>query len=81
MRRACSASERHAQLLECFRVLVIAVDVLQKLDQFGEGRRVKAAVLREAVFGSVAKLIEGPSGFRYSDHRDGEIAALNHFLQ
>ena len=38
-------AEQFAQRREGGRIVVIAVDVLQQLDQFGEGSRIEAAVL------------------------------------
>ncbi len=71
-----------AQLFESFGVLVIAVDVLEQADEFGEGGFVdSAAELLDAVAGAFAKLLESPAGFSDADDRNVQIAALDHGLQ
>ena len=71
-----------AQRGECRQVRVVAIDVTQKRKELRERRLVDAAsVLFEAVAGTSAKLIEVPALLRHGDHRDVQMAALQHRLQ
>ena len=74
-------AEQFAQRREGGRIVVIAVDVLQELDQFGEGGRIEAAVLGQAVLGAGAELLERPAGFGDADHGHVKISAQDHLLQ
>src|SRR5262249_3494490 len=62
-------------------IVVVAVDVSQQADQFGEGLRVEASVFSEAVLGASAELVQRPARFGDADDGDVEITAPDHFLQ
>ena len=54
-------AEQFAQRREGGRIVVVAVDVLQELDQLGEGRGIEAAMLRQAVLGARRGVARGSS--------------------
>ena len=63
-------SERLLQRLECLRVVIIAVDIVQELDQTREASVAEAPVMLKAVLGARAKLFEIPARFGDADDRD-----------
>src|SRR6185312_3219168 len=81
VRWASCAVKFAAKGREGSRVLVVAVNVAQRADQFFEGRRIDSAVLLQTVFCARAKLVEVPSGLGYADDRHVEMSAFRHRLQ
>ena len=81
VRRPLGRAELPAERLEGRGVRVVAVDVAQQARELLEGRRVEPAVLLEAVAGAGLELFEIPAGLGDPDHRNVEVAALQHRLQ
>src|ERR1700690_835928 len=69
MQRPLGAAERLLQLLESLRIVVIAVDISQKRQKLIKLRRVGAAVLLDAVLGSVPQLFDCPARLGDTDNR------------
>src|SRR5262249_35538814 len=67
--------------LERGRGLVVAVDVPKQPAKPVERRRVESSVLLEAVLGTGLEPFEVPAGLGHADHRDVEVATLDHRLQ
>src|SRR5271157_1004680 len=69
VQRPLRRSHRLFQELKRRRVVVVAVDIVEELQQFGEGRLVVASLMLEAVPGAVAQLLESPAGLGDADDR------------
>ena len=75
VQRALRAGEVLLDLLERAGVVVVAVDVLELLDELREGRLVEAAVLRDARARALDELLARPAGLRDADDRHVEPPA------
>ena len=81
VRRALGRPSSLRDGLERGRIVVVAVHVAQQARQLGEGRRVEAAVLLDAVLRPRLELVQGPARLGHADHRRLQVAAADHRLQ
>src|SRR5262249_17781138 len=81
MRGKVCSLEFSTQRREGFRILIIAINVVQQADQFLEGSGVDATVLLKTVMSPGAELIEVPPRFGNSNDRYVEMSSLHHRLQ
>src|SRR6267378_7675078 len=79
--RMLSFTEFFAERIERGAVPVVARDVFQQSAQFVKRGRIKPAVLLHTVFSAGTQLVEAPSRFRHTDHRNVQMAAPDHRLQ
>ncbi len=81
MRRRLRGAEFLAERIKGCGVFVIPVYITQQCAHLVERRTVDTAVLLEAVLCARPKLVEVPAGLSDTDHRNIEIAPLQHRLQ
>ena len=81
MQRMLSGTELLAQFGEGLGITIVAINVLQSGDQFREAYRIQAAIVFNAVFCPLLKLLQLPSGFGHSDYRDFQLSVYGEFLQ
>src|SRR4029453_4799497 len=79
--RTLSLTEFSAERIESGAVPIVTGDVFQQTAQFRKRGRIKPAVLLHTVFGSRTQLLKAPCLPGHTDHRNVQMAALDHRLQ
>src|SRR5271165_1680661 len=81
MQRPPGGPQRLLERLEGLRVVIVAIDIIQELDQARESGLAEVPVTFEAVPGAGPKLFEIPAGFRHPDDRDVEAFLADQSLK
>src|SRR5215471_3784695 len=81
MGRRFRIPELFAKRREGSRILIVAVDISQQINQLLKSYGIEPAMFLQAVFRPTAKLIEIPSGFGHADHGNVEVSSFHHGLQ
>ena len=82
VRRSRRVAKGFSQLLVRCRILIVAVDVLELLQEFAERRLIHASpVLAEALTGPRPQLLQRPTGFGDTDDGSRQGFVFDHALQ